>query len=124
MTTAKEEAGVPPKSTVVVPVKLLPEMVTVAPGAALAGVNELMMGAVYVNPGDTAVPNGVVTTMLPVAPRPTTAVIVVLLTTVYEAAGTPPKVILYAPDKFVPLMVTTVPLTPLVGVKELMAGTR
>ena len=62
--------------------------------------------------------------MLPVAPGPTTAVMVELLTTVYEAAGTPPNVILYAPDKFVPLMVTTVPLPPLDGVKELMVGTR
>ena len=50
------------------------------------------------------------------------AVIVVALTTVKEVASWPPKATAVAPRKFVPLMVTTVPVAPLVGVKEVMVG--
>ena len=44
-TTVKEAAAVPPKLTAVAPVKLVPDMVTVAPDAAEIGVNELIAGA-------------------------------------------------------------------------------
>jgi hypothetical protein len=44
-TTVKEVAAVPPKLTAVAPVKLVPVMVTVAPVAALVGVNEVIVGA-------------------------------------------------------------------------------
>jgi hypothetical protein len=43
-TTVKEDAVIPPKLTVVVPVKLIPEIVTVDPVAADVGVNELIIG--------------------------------------------------------------------------------
>ena len=42
--TEKEAAAVPPKLTAVVPVKLVPVIVTVAPLAALVGVNDIMFG--------------------------------------------------------------------------------
>ena len=44
-TTVNEVAAVPPKLTAEVPVKFVPVIVTVAPVAALAGVNEAMVGA-------------------------------------------------------------------------------
>jgi hypothetical protein len=43
-TTVKEVAAVPPKLTAVAPVKLVPVKVTVAPVAALVGVNEVIVG--------------------------------------------------------------------------------
>ena len=47
-----------------------------------------------------------VTLTLPVAPVPTTAVILVALTTVNEVAAVPPKLRAVAPVKSVPVMVT------------------
>ncbi len=43
-TTVNEVAGTPPKETFVTPVKSLPLMVTVAPGAADAGEKDDMVG--------------------------------------------------------------------------------
>jgi hypothetical protein len=45
LTTVKEVAAVPPKLTIVAPVKLVPVMVTTAPVAADEGVNEVTVGA-------------------------------------------------------------------------------
>ena len=42
--------------------------------------------------------------------------------TVKDAAAVPPKVTAVAPVKLVPVMVTTVPDAPLVGVNEVMVG--
>ena len=64
----------------------------------------------------------VVTDRVPELPVPTIAEILVEDPTVKELAEVPPKLTLVAPVKFVPVMVTTVPLLPLVGVKELMIG--
>ena len=49
---------------------------------------------------------GVVTLTKPVEPEPTTAVIVVELTTINELAATPPKETAVAPEKSVPVIVT------------------
>ena len=76
----KEAAAVPPKVTAVAPVKLVPVMVTTVPAPPLLGVNEVMVGAgmkVKV-PLLVAVPPGVVTVIVPVAPLPTVAVIEVV----------------------------------------------
>ncbi len=51
-------------------------------------------------------PLDVVTLTLPVAPVPTTAVMLVALATVNEVAAVPPKLIADAPVKFVPVIVT------------------
>lgn len=42
--TVNELAVVPPKLTVVAPIKLVPVIVTVAPAAALVGLNDVMVG--------------------------------------------------------------------------------
>ena len=67
-------------------------------GAGVADIN--------VNPALLAMPFSVVTLTLPVAPAPTTAVILVALTTVNEVAAVPPKLTAVAPVKSVPVMVT------------------
>ena len=55
-----------------------------------------------VNPARDAVPPGVVTSILPLAPVPTIAVIFVALLTQNDLAATPPKVTEDAPVKLVP----------------------
>ena len=68
------------------------------------------------------VPEAVVTDMLPEAPVPSVAVMLVALSTVKALAAVPPKLTDVAPVKFVPVMVTTWPVFPDVGVKEEMVG--
>jgi hypothetical protein len=68
-------------------------------------------------------PLDVVTLTIPVAPVPTTAVMLVALTTVKALAAVPPKLTAVAPVKLVPVMVTICPVFPDVGVKELIVGT-
>jgi hypothetical protein len=58
----------------------------------------------------------------PEAPAATIAVMVVALTTLNEEAATPPKLTAVAPEKFVPVIVTTPPVPVLVGVKVVMVG--
>ncbi len=53
---------------------------------------------------------------------PTVAAMVVALITVKVSAAVPPKVTAVAPVKLVPVMVTTVPVPPLVGVNDVMVG--
>jgi hypothetical protein len=76
----------------------------------------------YTKPVAVAVPPGVITEIVPVVPKPTTAVIVVLLTTVKDVAGVPPKDTEMALLKLVPVTVTVVALFVLVGVKLVMVG--
>ena len=67
------------------PVKPVPVIVTTVKVAPLVGVKDVMVGVKpYKNPGAVAVPNGVVTEILPAAPIPTTAEIVVGETTVKD----------------------------------------
>ncbi len=63
-------------------------------------------------------PEDAVTDTVPLVPLPTTAVIVVGLTTVKELAGVPPKLTAEAPNKLVPVIVTVWPVAAVVGVKE------
>src|SRR5258708_31052698 len=63
---------------------------------------------------------GVVTLTTPEAPAPTTALMVVGDTTIKELAAMPPKLTPVTPVKLVPVILTAVPVAPLVGVKELM----
>lgn len=80
------------------------------------------VGKLNVKPGKLAEPPSVVTITPPEAPFPTTAVIVVLLTTVKEVAAIPPKLTVFAPVKFVPVIVTVVPAMALVGLNEVIVG--
>src|ERR1700687_6114918 len=69
--TLNEVAGMPPKLTVSTPEKLVPLMVTVAPGPPVTGVKEVMFGAgIKVNPPTDAVDEPVDTDTFPVAPGP------------------------------------------------------
>ena len=116
-------AAVPPNETAVVPVKFVPLMMTTVPLAPLVGEKDVIVGGgIKVKPVIIAVPPGVVTLILPEAPVPTVAVIVVAFTTVNVVAATPPNMTAVAPVKFVPVIVITVPLDPLVGVNELIVG--
>jgi hypothetical protein len=69
-----------------------------------------------------AVPAGVTTSMMPeVAVAGTVAVIFVAESTVWVAV-TPLNLTAVAPQKFVPLIVTDVPVGPLVGVNDVIVG--
>ena len=91
--TTKLCAATPPKLTALAPVKLLPEITTLVPGVAVAGVKPVMTGAagMKVKPTRFAVPPGVRTLTLPVAPPPTYAVMVESFTTTKRPAARPPK---------------------------------
>jgi hypothetical protein len=118
-----EAACTPPKVTEVAPKKFEPVIATVVPVPATEGENpEITGGGKYVNPGKLPVPDGLDTNTFPEPPLPTTAVIVVELTTVNDAAGKAPKWTAVTPVKFVPVIVTVVPLAALVGVKEVTVG--
>ena len=106
------------------PVKLVPVMVTVAPDAAEVGVNEVMVGAgIKVKPDKVPVwLLELVTVTLPVVPAATTAVMVVVLTTLNDVAAVPPNFTELMLVKLVPVMVTVAPEAAEVGVKEEMVG--
>jgi hypothetical protein len=119
-TTVYEVAFVPPNLTAVALVKFVPVIVIVLPGPALAGVNEVTVGAgTNVKPVFVPVPPCAVTNTLPEVPEATTAVIVPEDITVNEVADVPPKRTIVAPVKLLPLMVTVVPAPAAVGVNEL-----
>jgi len=119
-----ELAATPPKLTIVTPVKLVPVIIIDEPALPLVGVNDVIVGAgINVNPANDAVPPGVVTLTFPDAPVPTTAVIVVVSTTIKEDAAVPPKLTVVTLEKFVPLMVIVALVPALVGVKEVIIGT-
>src|SRR6185437_46628 len=117
-TTVNEAAGRPPKVTEVAPVKFVPVIVMVVPAVAEAGEKEVMTGpGINVNPPFSAKLNCEYTLTLPVAPAPTTAVMVVDDTTLTDAAPTPPKLTPETSSKFAPVMVTTSPALAVAGVK-------
>jgi hypothetical protein len=67
-------------------------------------------------------PFDVVTLTAPVVPEPTTAVILVALTTVNVVAAVPPKLTAVAPVKFVPVIVTVCPVPAEVGLNDAIVG--
>jgi hypothetical protein len=126
LTRLKERAATPPKVTAVIPLKSVPRIVTVWFLRAEAGEKELTSGVgvgMKLNPARVAVPPGVVTTTLPLAPVPTTAVILVVLLTQNSLAATAPNVTEVAPLKLVPLMTTICSGLAEVGLKEVIVGT-
>lgn len=130
LTTVNDVAAVPPKVTLVVPVKLLPVIVTVVEPVAgpLTGETDEIVGtAKYVNPPVlVGEPPGVVRTMsrAPAVPDGVTAVTEVALTTTSDVTDAPPIVTPVVPVKFVPVMVTLVPpaIGPLKGDTEVIVG--
>ena len=79
-------------------------------------------GLPYVNPSMVAVPADVVTDIAPLAPVPTTAVILVAESTVNDLAAVPPKRTVVAPVRLLPLIVMVVQLVPPNGEKEVIIG--
>jgi hypothetical protein len=119
LTTVKVVAAAVPNFTAVVPVKLVPVMVTevppvVDPEVGLTAVTVGGEGGTKVNwsfalvaevpPGPTTV-----TSTVPAAPAGAVAVIEVALTTVKVEAAVAPNFTAVAPVKLVPVMVTEVP---------------
>lgn len=116
-------AGTPPKLAAVAPVKCPPRIVTTDPVPAVLGVTEVMNGvATHVKPEREANPPVETTETTPVVPPATTAVICVGETTVKPDAFVPPKLTPDAPVKFVPVIVTVMPVPALAGVNPEMVG--
>jgi len=123
--TTVNDAVVPPKVTLVVPVKLVPPIVTFTPTGPLVGAKDVIVGAggVTVNAvALVAVPPGAVTTIVPVdAPAGTVAVSDVSEATMNDAP-VPPNFTLVVPVKLVPVIVTVMPTGPLAGLNDVIVG--
>ena len=121
-------AFAPPKNTILpagTVLKLLPWIVTAEPMMPDRGEKDVTTGggpARNLNPGRLETPPKAVTDTLPVEPPATCARMVSEETTVKEAAGRPPNATDVTRKKFVPMMVTVVPLPAESGEKEVMAG--
>ena len=118
-------AAVPLNATAVVPVNPLPVMVTTVSVRPIVGVKEGIAGATITMKlaALNAVPAGLVTLMGPVlAPAGTVARICVLESTVNVVAAVPLNATAPVPLNPVPVRVTCVPTTPLVGTNEVIAG--
>ena len=125
--TTVKDAGMPPKVTLVVPVKAEPVMVNCVPAGPLAGENPVTFGAggvalkfVEVLP----VPAELVTVMGPVVAVNTVGTVAVSCVSelTEKPAAVPLKATAVVPVKWLPVMVTGVPAVPLVGEKELIVG--
>jgi hypothetical protein len=132
--TPLEVAAVPLKVTSPPAVELLkrfcPKTVTAVPTGPHVGVNEEILGAQPPGLATVKVPELVpvpavfVAVITPVVPAPTVARICVAETMSKFAATVPPNFTLVTLSllKLVPVIVTTQPAGPLVGVKELIVG--
>jgi len=123
--TTVKVAAVPLKRTLVVPVKLVPVIVTAVPTGPLAGENEVIVGAggtTVKSPALVPVPDGVVTVILPLVAPAGTAVLICVGEITVKVAAVPLKRTLVEPVKFVPVIVTLVPTVPEVGVKDVIVG--
>lgn len=123
--TVNVNAGVPLKETPVVPVKFTPVSVTSTPAVPFVGVKELIPGInVTVKlPALVPVPAALVTLIGPVvAPLGTFARTCVSESTVKLVADVPLNETFEAPLKLTPVIVTSEPSGPLVGVNELTVG--
>ena len=118
-------AAIPLNFTLLVAVKFVPVIVTCVPCRPLVGVKEVSVGGKNTIKSSVlvAVPAPVVTLIFPVvAPEGTFAVICVEETTVNVEAAVPLNFTPVAPVKLLPVIVTSVPTTPLPGVNEAIAG--
>lgn len=113
----------PTNSTEVTELRLVPLIVTVEPGAAVVGVNDVMVGGPAKSADAVAVPAEVEMLMGPVVTLVgTVAWTVVADTLVNDAAGVVPKRTAVAPERFAPVMVTTVPTAPSAGENSVIAA--
>ena len=123
-TTVKVAFAVEPVNpTELTEVRLVPVIVTSAPGEAVVGVKELIVGGAAKSALAVAVPEGAVMLIGPLMRLAgTIALMVVADTTLNDAAGVAPKQTAVAPDRFAPVIVTAVPAAPRAGEKLLIAA--
>lgn len=116
-------AVVPVNPTDVTESRLVPVIVTVEPGAAVAGEKDVMVGGAAKLADAVAVPADVLTVMGPlVTLAGTVARMVVEDLLLNDAAGVVPNRTAVAPDRFAPVMVTTVPAAPRAGENSVIAA--
>src|SRR2546427_10803030 len=117
-------AVTPLNATVVVPVKLVPLIVTLVPTGPLVGEKlAIVGGTTTVNPRVLGpVPPAVVTLTGPVVAPAGTAVWTAVSDDTVKPALTPLNATAVVPMRFVPLMVTAVPTGPLAGERLAMVG--
>ena len=119
----KDDTSTPPNFTEVVPIKPLPLIYTCVPGVPEVGVKDVIFGRTVKLVALDAVPDGVVTDILPVnAVADTVAVIEVSESTEKDEAACPLNFTEVAPVKPLPLIVTVVPVVPEVGLKDVIFG--
>jgi hypothetical protein len=103
----------------------VPKMATTVPAGPLVGVKDVIVGKTAITKfvALNEVPAAFVTLIGPVVvPAPTVAVIFVFELTVKVEAGVPLNATAVVPVNALPVMVTTVPAMPTVGVKEVITG--
>lgn len=126
----KDVAGVPLKVTALVPVKPLPARVTWVSAGPLVGEKEVMVGGPRTVKGvaEELVPSRLETEMGPLVALPCTTArsrvseITVKVPVVLKIPTILLNDTLVVPVKYLPVMVTSVPTGPLVGVKLVMIG--
>src|SRR2546421_50267 len=126
-TTGNDDAAVPPSLTEVAPVKCVPLIVTNVPARPLVGVKPVIVGfgaAVTTVKLVELVPVPFAVTEIGpvVAPFGTKALMLVSELTVKLVAFVTLNFTAVAPPKPTPVIVTFVPIGPLVGVNELICG--
>lgn len=119
--TTLNDAGILPKLTALVVLKLVPVMSTSVPAPAVSGEKEEMVGGgMKINPPNEPMVLLFAAVTLPEDPLPTTALIAVSDSTVKEVAAVPPNLTEVTPVKFEPFMLMVVPAPADVGVKEVI----
>ena len=123
MAEATEKAAATPLNfTALAPVKFVPVIVTTVPGAPLVGVKLAIVGAAVKLDELVAVPPAVVTLSGPVVTPAGAVAWIEVAEATEKPAATPLNFTALAPVKFVPVIVTTVPAPPFVGVKLAIVG--
>ena len=115
-------AATPLNLTALTSVKPEPVMVTLAPAAPLPGLKEVSFGSTLKTAALSPVPFGLVTPILPVRAPAGTVARICVGDTIVGVAATPPKVTEVAVPTFLPLIVTSVPTAPAVGLKPETIG--
>jgi hypothetical protein len=121
--TEKLDASTPPKTTLVVPVNVVPLIVTAVPTGPLVGLKLLMLGTTANGP-IVAEPPAVVTAMLkPVFAAAGTVAVTCVSETTLNVAALPPMVTAEVCVRLIPVRVTVLPTIPLVGLTLVSCGT-
>lgn len=106
----------------VMPVKLIPVIVTGVLAEPKVGAKDVITGAGEKSAVLIAVPPGVVTDILPMMAPTGTVVVIEVAFTALNVADVVLNFTAVASVKLVPVIVTAVPVRPVTGVKELMVG--